>query len=205
MRLSRLTPILILALLMTACGGGGSNSAIPTIDLTANSFVGLTATALAVEDGPQPTTNPSTVVADDGAVLPTVNSGDFPFALTAEEQIAATSGDAVYSGYACVIAFGAGCACETPVIERASFTPLPGERISYVFSGEGYGSTWELGRLAPNQYSYTLPLFDDTGQFRGSYLILITFLRDGYLYNLGADIDGELVTCPDITFRRLPG
>jgi hypothetical protein len=128
---------------------------------------------------------------------------DDPNALTGYELIAAGVGEAVYSGYSCAIA-PIGCACETPVIERVSFTFTPEGRLLYHFKGDGYEAEWDMGRLGPNQWGYTLPLYDQAGGFEGAYFALLTFNQDGYVLNLGMNFDtGEIVTCPTVTFRRV--
>lgn len=128
---------------------------------------------------------------------------DDPDALTGYELIAAGLGEAVYSGYSCTIA-PIGCACETPVIEQVSFTFTPERRLLYHFRGDGYEAEWDMGRLGPNQWGYTLPLYDEEGNFEGAYFALLTFNQDGYVLNVGMNFNtGEIATCPTVTFRRV--
>ena len=61
-----------------------------------------------------------------------------------------------------------------------------------------------MSHLGPDQWSYTIPMYNEAGEFQGAFFSLLTFNEDGYVYNLGADLDeGGIVTCPDVTFRRI--
>jgi hypothetical protein len=141
--------------------------------------------------------------AEPSAASETDPAVDDPNALTGYELIAAGVGEAVYSGYSCTIA-PIGCACEIPVIEQVSFTFTPEGRLFYHFKGDGYEAEWDMGRLGPNQWGYTLPLYDQAGTFEGAYFALLTFNQDGYILNVGMNFNtGEIVTCPTVTFRRV--
>jgi hypothetical protein len=161
-------------------------------------------TATAVVDLPLPTPSPSQA----GSTLeaePTVDSTQLglPPGLTSNEVAAARFGESVYSGYSCVLT-PEGCACEIPVIERSSFTFVSENTMTFAFKGDGYAAVWEMSHLGPDQWSYTLPMIGDAGEFQGAFFSLLTFTEDGYVYNLGADFDeGGIVTCPDVTFRRI--
>jgi hypothetical protein len=160
--------------------------------------------ATAVIDPPLPTPSPSQPASTPEAEE-TLDSAQFglPGGLTSNELAAARFGEAVYSGYSCLIA-KEGCACEIPVIERSSFTFLTENTMTFAFKGDGYAAEWEMSHLGPDQWGYTIPMIDEAGQFQGAYFSLLTFTEDGYVYNLGADLDeGGIVTCPDVTFRRI--
>jgi hypothetical protein len=160
-------------------------------------------TATVAIDPPLPT--PSPVQATTPEVAPTVDSLQFglPGGLTSNEISAARFGEAVYSGYSCVMA-PEGCACEIPVIERSSFTFLDENTMNFAFKGDGYAAQWEMSHLGPDQWTYTIPMYNEAGEFQGAFFSLLTFTEDGYVYNLGADFDeGGIVTCPDVTFRRI--
>ncbi len=130
-------------------------------------------------------------------------SGDLPYDMTGYELIAFNLGEAVYSGYNCTLA-PVGCSCEEPVLERIVFEFLSEYKMRYTFAGEGYQATWEMTRIGPNQWEHTLPIYDEEGQIYGAVFALLTFTSDGFIYNLGANYqDGELITCPDVSFRRV--
>lgn len=155
----------------------------------------LTSAAEAVSSEPEIETEPTL---GPGA-------GDLPYDMTGYELIAFNLGEAVYSGYSCTIA-PVGCSCEEPVLERVVFNFQSEYRMSYTFAGDGYQATWEMTRLGPNQWGHTLPLYDEEGQIHGALIALLTFTADGFLYNLGADYqDGQVITCPDVSFRRVMG
>jgi hypothetical protein len=126
-----------------------------------------------------------------------------PIDVTGYELIATSLGEAVYSGYACTIA-PVGCACEEPVIQKASFAFVSEGQMSYTFSGSGYGSEWLMTRIGRNQWSYTIPMYRQDGTFEGAFFVLLTFTEDGFIITQGADLDeGGMVACPDVYFRRL--
>jgi hypothetical protein len=159
--------------------------------------------ATAAVDLPLPTPSPAQATTPEA--VPTVDSLQFglPGGLTRNEISAARFGEAVYSGYSCVMA-PEGCACERPVIERSSFTFLDENTMTFAFKGDGYAAEWEMSHLGPDQWSYTIPMYNEAGEFQGAFFSLLTFNEDGYVYNLGADFDeGGIVTCPDVTFRRI--
>lgn len=126
-----------------------------------------------------------------------------PQDLTGHELLAANAGLAPYSGYACVIT-PAGCACEAPILEQIQFTFKPGKRADYHFEGKGYASTWELTQLGPNQWGYTQNYKMEGSDITATQSILLTFIENGFIRtDLGRFTDGTIVTCPDVTFRRL--
>jgi hypothetical protein len=122
--------------------------------------------------------------------------------LSGYEILAANAGKVLYSGYSCVIT-SVGCSCERPVAERVSFVFNENETMLYQFEGSGYAAEWEMTRAGRNQWSYELPMFDDTGEFQGRLFVLITFTETGYIYTLVGELSGEWKYCPDVTFRRL--
>jgi hypothetical protein len=155
-------------------------------------------------DPPLPTPSPSQPAStpEPAATVDSVQFG-LPGGLTSNEISAARFGEAVYSGYSCVLA-PEGCACEIPVIERSSFTFLTENTMTFAFKGDGYAAEWEMSHLGPDQWSYTIPMYNEAGEFQGAFFSLLTFTDEGYVYNLGADFDeGGIVTCPDVTFRRI--
>lgn len=123
------------------------------------------------------------------------------------EPTAAASGDAPYSGYSCTFAKDK-CSCDTAVVIKASFTFNPGDKMTYEFHGDTYGSSWEMSRLAANQWSYTIPIGADetgaSGTQAGHYFTVITFTPDGFTMLQSEDRgDGSQLTCPAVFYKRL--
>ncbi len=149
----------------------------------------------------RPLTTP-TARAGSATAIP-VDEYGLPLDLTGYELIAARAGEAVYSGYACVIA-PVGCACEQPVLERVTFTFDPAGHMDYAFAGDGYAATWRMTRLGASQWGYTQGYTLEGTDIRVAHIILLTFTASGFIRNDGADLsDGTIVTCPDVTYRRL--
>ncbi len=123
--------------------------------------------------------------------------------LSPNEQVAEATGETVYSGYTCVIS-PEGCACEQPIIERISFDFLDNGTLLYQFAGEGYASQWNMERVAEDHWSYTIPIYNDTGGFIGAFTVLMIINDEGFSYTSGADyVDDGFVTCPDVEYRRV--
>jgi hypothetical protein len=161
-------------------------------------------TATAIVDPPLPTPSPSQADSTPEAES-TVDSAQLglPPGLTSNEVAAARSGESVYSGYRCLLA-PEGCACEIPIIERSSFTFVSENTMAFTFKGDGYAAEWEMNHLGPDQWSHTIPMYDEAGEFQGAFFSLLTFTEEGYVVNVGSDFDeGGIVTCPDVTFRRI--
>ncbi len=147
---------------------------------------------------PSPTATPTASASEEP-----VDQYGLPYDLTGYELLAARAGEAIYSGYACAIA-PVGCACETPVIERISFTFAEPGHLSYHFAGDGYQATWEMTRLGANQWGYTQGYIIEGTETVVSHVILLTFTDTGFIRNDGVDFREEgFVSCPDVTFRRL--
>ena len=189
------------ALLVLILAGCGTTPATPSLPSGADP--GPTATGIVILPYPSPSPPEGSGSAEAAPPTPDPAIYGLPSELTANEVAAARAGEAVYSGYSCVVT-PQGCACEIPVIERSTFTFAPEGHMLFHFTGDGYASEWEMSRLGPDQWSYTIPMFSQSGDFQGAFFVLLTFTPDGYVYNLGADFDeGGIVTCPDVTFRRL--
>ncbi len=154
----------------------------------------------------QPTSNPATtpVLNTNRLALQTLVPAS---ALTDLEIAAAYRGVATYTGYACVIA-PAGCACEDPLIQDASFTFSPDNRLYYDFTIKGgTPGQWQLDHAGYNQWSYTTPITVGQGQNAKQdaiLLALLTFVQDGYqITEVATFSTGEISKCSDITFHRL--
>ncbi len=123
--------------------------------------------------------------------------------MTGYELIASRVGEAIYSGYVCTIA-PVGCACEIPILQRVVFTFSDQDSLLYTFAGDGFSAEWAMDRVGANQWSYTIPVYDNAGDFQGAFFTLLTFTQDGYILTQGADLqEGGLVSCPDVNFRRM--
>jgi hypothetical protein len=117
--------------------------------------------------------------------------------------VTAQTGEAVYSGYTCVIS-PVGCACEQPVLERITFTFPDDNTAEYHFAGDGYASTWTLEREGPNQWGYTQDFGMEGTDLTVSQFMLLTFTESGFIRTEGARLsDDSLVACPDVYYRRL--
>jgi hypothetical protein len=197
-RLIRISMLVLAVVLLMGCSAPDPEP--PSEPAAAEQIV---PTATVTADSPLSTASPAQATTPEAE--PTVDSTGFglPGGLTSNEISAARFGEAVYSGYSCVIV-PEGCACEIPVIERSSFTFLDENTMNFAFKGDGYAAQWEMSHLGPDQWSYTIPMYNEAGEFQGAFFSLLTFTEDGYVYNLGADLDeGGIVTCPDVTFRRI--
>jgi len=136
---------------------------------------------------------------------PTQNvSGGVPQQLTSLELIVGGLGETSYSGYVCGIA-PQGCACETPVIQKATFTFTPENRLLYDFEPMGGAHTqWQLDHAGVNQWSFASPLKDSAGTTQALALALLSFISDGYIVTQVTTMStGEVVKCPNVIFRRL--
>lgn len=130
-------------------------------------------------------------------------TGDRPIDVAGYELVAIGAGESVYSGYTCTIA-PVGCACDQPLVQRATFEFVNETTMRYTFSGGGFGSEWLLARLAPNQWGYEIGMVDDEGVEEGVYFVLLTFTEDGFIITQGANLDeGGMIACPDVYFRRV--
>ncbi len=168
----------------------GSATATLLSTATASPTLPATSTAEVSTAEPTPTRDPN---------LPPV-----PYQMTGYEMLAAQIGPASYSGYSCLIT-PAGCACELPLIQQATFTFNEDGTLSYRFEGEGYAATWPMQRVAPNQWEYALSIRSEVrDEAIGEARALITFTETGYiLTQLVNYFDSGLVACPDVHFRRL--
>jgi hypothetical protein len=185
--------LLGVALITAACGGArpsAADSATATLDQAALPT--------------NPPVSTSTQSSGTGEPPAAVNEYGLPLELTGNEIIAARFGQAVYSGYTCTIA-PVGCACEQPVLEQVAFTFDDNDHMNYRFEGDGYATTWRMNRLGANQWGYTQGYTLEGTDSRVAHIVLLTFIDTGFIRNDGAVIDdGVPVTCPDVTFRRLP-
>lgn len=123
------------------------------------------------------------------------------------EPTAAASGQTPYSGYACAITHD-GCTCDSAVVIRAAFTFPSADKMTYEFHGDTYGASWDMTRLGPNQWSYTIPIGADetngTPTDAGHYFIVLTFKPDGYTLLQSQDRgDGTQTTCKEVAYTRL--
>jgi hypothetical protein len=181
----------------------GCGSAAPTAAPTLAQATGPAPTATLP---PSPLPTPSEAVAST-PVPPTPTHDptlpDVPYDLTGEEIIASRTGLANYSGYTCLIT-PAGCSCELPLLQKASFTFTP-DGLEFHFEGDGYGTTWTMQRVGPNQWEESKVIHSEVqNQNIGEARALLSFTTDGYIYTqLYTFNDTGVVTCPDITFRRL--
>ncbi|NDJ54272.1 MAG: hypothetical protein GYB68_14470 [Chloroflexi bacterium] len=128
--------------------------------------------------------------------------------ITGLERLAATEGPTIYTGYLCALLFNedeelpSGCACEQPVIQQSSFEFLDADTVRYAFRGDGFSNQWEMTRLGVNQWDTRFPLVFPDGEIRGAYLISVRFVQDGYTTTQVAEVDGNLVRCPEVKFER---
>ncbi len=115
-------------------------------------------------------------------------------------------GEASYSGYACVTTPLA-CACDSPLIQKAKFVFTPDNRLAYDFAPVGGASSeWLLDHAGVNQWSYASPLRDKSGNTQAVAMFLLSFTQDGYVLTQVTNMStGEVVSCPDVNFRRLVG
>ncbi len=197
--------LLIAALAAAGCGGNVSqeDAATPPVGEDAAVEASEVAPTVTLPPSPQPTFTPVGEVTLRPEATLSPGMPDVPYELTGYEIIAANVGDATYSGYRCLLT-EVGCACELPLIQQASFTFTPEAKLLFRFQGDGYAATWEMDRLGPNQWEYTIPIYDNAGEVQGAAFALLAFTEDGYIYSQGADLEeGGIVTCPDVTFRRL--
>ncbi len=123
------------------------------------------------------------------------------------EPTAAAVGSVPYSGYSCNLTAD-GCTCDSASVIRASFTFQPGDKLTYVFRGDTYGASWEMSRLGPNQWSYTIPIGADqdsgTQAASGNFFTVLTFTVDGFTLLQREDLgNGKQVTCPEVPYTRL--
>jgi|GEM_PF-2783073 len=180
--------------------GCGKDGLLPNPEGAATDVVGtVPATML-------PTNIPaSTPTVASGGAASDGNPDQFgvPQNLTGHELIASNAGLAPHSGYACVIT-PAGCACETPILENIQVTFKPGKRMDYHFEGNGYASTWEMTQLGPNQWGFTQNYKMENSDITVTHSVLLTFIENGFIRtDLGRFTDGTIITCPDVTYRRL--
>lgn len=132
------------------------------------------------------------------------SGGNLPANLSGYELLANSTGEASYSGYACVMA-PVGCACDQPIIQRVRFNFTANNKLLYEFrAGSQPASTWELGHAGVNQWDYRAPIKGDDGSTQAYFLALITFTQEGYLVTQAANMaSGAIVQCPDVVFHRL--
>lgn len=193
--------LLIAALTLAACGGAAPGAAEGTQQPATTPLPSATTPPL-----PTNPPVPTATLAQGGAsgeTEPERNEFGIPLSLTGYELVAARTGEAVYSGYACVIS-PVGCACEQPVLERITFT-FPEDNVAeYHFAGDGYATTWTLEREGPNQWGYTQNFGMEGTDLTVSQFMLLTFTESGFIRTEGARLsDNSLVACPDVYFNRL--
>ncbi len=147
---------------------------------------------------PSPTSPPTTVAEAVGLL------GQLPYPVTDEEALAAAAGIATYSGYACVTTPD-GCACELPELREMSITFLEDETARLIYHAGGTSESWDLVRLAPNQWEYSAPLVSQEREAQiGEVRILYSFVTEGYVSSQVTHFyETGLVACPEVTFRRI--
>jgi hypothetical protein len=123
------------------------------------------------------------------------------------EPTASAVGQVPYSGYNCTITTDS-CTCDQAVVVKAGFTFATGDQMSYQFRGDTYGAQWNMSRLGPNQWSYTIPIGADQSGGKppvtGHYFIVLTFSADGFTLLQREEMsDGTKLTCPEVGFTRL--
>ncbi len=146
---------------------------------------------------PLPTVTPVTP-------LPVDVPPNMPADFTPNELAAAVApANTPYSGYNCSMTTDA-CTCDEPTILSVTLTFQPGNLLTYAFAGDLYGATWEMTRIAPDQWSYTLKIGTaESGSGSGSYFYLMTMQPAGFKMTQRRDADGTSVTCPDAVFTRM--
>lgn len=194
----RIALVFLVIGILTACSGNQAATPPAEQAAAATPTVAILPTVPPLATDDTPATEPeATQTPEDPA------PAGQPADVTGYELIAIGAGEAFYSGYACAVS-PVGCACDEPIIQRAVFEFTEGGQLRYRFAGGGYGSEWLMDRLGPNQWSYTISMYREEGQFEGAYFVLLTFTQDGYQFTQGADLDeGGLVTCPDVFFQRM--
>jgi len=125
-------------------------------------------------------------------------------ALSDLEQAAAKRGVATYTGYACIIA-PAGCACETSLVQDASFTFTPDNQLLYDFTIRGgQPAQWQLDHAGFNQWSYSAPVALGEAQQDALLLALLSFTTNGYTVTQVATFrTGEVAKCDNVEFHLL--
>lgn len=177
----------IAGLVLSACGGG---TATPTLAPTSG------AGTLAI-----PTNLPMSTATLPHGGTPEILAA--PDDLTGHELLAEMAGSAIYSGYSCTIV-PEGCACETPVLIRADFTFKGGHRMDYNFVIAGQSNTWEFTDIGPSHWEYTLNYQDEPTGLTGTYKVWLEFTDVGFVKTeFSRSYDDTMVTCPDVTFRRI--
>ncbi len=151
---------------------------------------------------PSPPT--ATPAADAPPASPPPGLPSVPYSMTGYEMIAASVGTANYSGYGCLLT-PVGCACELPALQQVTFDFRADGTLHYRFEGEGFAETWEMNRVAPNQWEYISAVHsEERGAQIGEGRALLSFTEDGYVFAQMVDFyEQGIVTCPDVTFRRL--
>ncbi len=149
---------------------------------------------------PNPTPTGETPLPPD---IPTGLPADF----TPNELAAAKSGTATYSGYNCTYSANS-CGCDKPVVQKAGFSFLPGDRLTYQFKGDTYGAAWDMTRINPDEWGYAIKLGADesanTPGGAGSYFFVLTFTASGFKITQREDLgQGNVITCPDAVFTRM--
>lgn len=193
--------ITLVAALLAGCGGPAPAATPPGELATEIPSNAPTAPALAPTPFPPPTGAPS---GGEQAPAPPPGVPAVPYDMTGFEMIAASVGTAAYSGYGCLLS-PVGCACELPSLQQVTFNFRPDGKLDYHFESEGYATTWEMSRVAPNQWEYTISLFsEERGAQIGEGRVLLSLTEDGYVFAQIVDFyEQGLVTCPEVNFRRL--
>ncbi len=168
---------------------------------------------------PPPTAGPTDLVAETEVSIPNPTltpvtplpadlPPNLPVDFTPNELAAARAGKANYSGYSCNFSKD-GCTCDQPTIQSVTFTFQPGNKMSYQFMGDTYGAQWEMTRISPDQWSYTLRIAaDETGGATptgaGSFFFVLAFTADGFKIAQREDLGGgQVITCPEVVFARM--
>jgi len=149
---------------------------------------------------PNPTVTPVTPLPEN---LPPGLPVDF----SPHELAAAQLGKATYSGFSCTL-MSDSCTCDQPTIQRIEFTFEPGNKMLYTFAGDSFSAQWQMARVSPDEWSYTLRIGTDetsgTPASGGGYFFLITLTDAGFVMAQREDRgNGEVVTCPDAVFTRM--
>jgi len=190
-----LVSVLALLALLSACGPRAEEPNVPQV-------IGE---ATATLEGRPGTAQPADAGATFTPDFSSLSTEGFDFEMTGYELVAQSVGRAPYGGHACLISLAPdllACACDSEVVEHVTFNFLTKDQLHITFEGPGYTAEWDMTRVGPNHWSYSIPMLNNQGDAIGVYTTLLTFTESGYVVNLGADFEGAMVTCPDVPFVR---
>lgn len=180
---------------------------LPTLLLSSICVLGLTVGCASGTPTPGPATDPAVTQWSDVStpIQPTLRPT--PTGQVDYEPTAAVLGSVPYSGYSCTLTAD-GCTCDNAVVIKASFVFQPGDKMTYEFRGDTYGASWDMSRLGPNQWSYTIPIGadqqDSTQVAAGHFFTVLTLTSDGFTMLQREDRgDGTQITCPEVPYTRL--